>query len=146
MRKMIVLIHSVLFSFLIVGTSCEKQQKFEIYENRVIACCGVSDPTKNLEWLNTLIKDIPAYTTFSIKLYENNSDNTLYIVTKDQIFTNVYNCNGEILFGGAYSGDTGSTQKKLTVQSVAPKPCYECEEFYNTNHFVGLIYEKKIVE
>ena len=146
MRKKILLIHSVLFAFLLVGTSCEKQQKYEIYENQVIACCGVSDPTENLEWLNTLIKDIPAYTAFSIKLYENNADKTLRIVTEDQIFTRVYNCNGEVQFGGHNYDETSFSQEKTSIQSVAPAPCNECEEFYNTYHFVGLIYEKKIVE
>jgi hypothetical protein len=141
MRKMIFLIQLVLVSFLLVGTSCEKQ-KFEIYENRVIACCSVSNPTENLVWLNTLIKDIPSTAAFSIKLYENNADHTLNIVTEDHIFTMVYDCDGNNLFGGHYSGETG----KSTIQSVAPAPCSECKEFFNTHHFVGLIYEKKIVE
>ena len=145
MRKMIFLIQLVLVSFLLVGTSCEKQ-KFEIYENRVIACCGVSNPTENLVWLNTLIKDIPSTAAFSIKLYENNADNTLNIVTEDHIFTMVYDCDGNNLFGGHYYGVTSFSQEKSTIQSVAPKPCSECEEFFNTHHFVGLIYEKKIVE
>ncbi len=146
MRKMIILIHSVLFSFLLLGTSCEKQQKFNIYENRVIECCGVSDPTKNLEWLNTLIKDIQPYEAFSIKLYQNNADKSLKIVTEGQIFTMVYNCNGDILFGGHYYGETNIPQVKSNIQTVSPVPCYECEEFYNTHHFVGIIYEKTIVE
>jgi hypothetical protein len=146
MRKKIFLIHLALVSFLLVGTSCDKQQKFEIYENRVIACCGISNPTENLEWLKTLMKDLESYSALSIKLYQDNANNTLKIVIEDNIFTRVYNCDGEFQFGGHYSGATNVPQGKSNIPSVSPVPCGQCEEFYNTHHFVGLIYEKKIVE
>ena len=146
MRKIIFPIYLAFVMLLLVGTSCDKQPKFELYENRVIACCGVSNPTKNLEWLTTVIKDFSAYAVFSVKLYQANTDDTFNIVIEDQIFTRVYNCDGEMLFGGDYHGVKNVSQDKSNVQSVSPVPCSECEEFYNTHHFVGLIYEKKIVE
>lgn len=146
MRKINFLFQLALVSFLMIGTSCDKQQKYEIYENRVITCCGVSNPTENLGWLKTLINEYPISAKLSIKLYQNNSNNTLNIVIEDDIFTRVYNCDGENLFGGHYYGATNVPQYKSTNQFVAPVPCDKCEEFYKTHHFVGLIYERKIVE
>lgn len=146
MRKINFLFQLALVSFLLIGTSCDKQQKYVIYENRVITCCGVSNPTENLEWLKTLINEYSIYTELSIKLYRNNSDKTLNIVVEDNIFTKVYNCDGENLFGGHYSGAKNISQDKSTNQNTSPIPCEKCEEFYNTHHFVGFIYEKKYVE
>lgn len=146
MRKINFLFQFVLVSFLLFGTSCDKQQKFEIYENRVITCCGVSNPIENLEWLKMLINEYSISEELSIKLYQNNSNNTINIVVEDDIFTKVYNCDGENLFGGHYYGATNVPQDKLANQYVSPMPCDSCEEFYNTHHFVGLIYERKFVE
>ena len=135
------------FSLLLAGTGCEKKQTFEIFENRVIDCCGVINPIENLEWLNEVIKtDTPHYSSYSVELFVNNIDETQFIVTKDPIFTSVYSCNGNRLFGGHYIGETNFQQEEHTFQSVSPEPCEECEDFYKTHHLIGVIYEKKIVE
>ena len=122
--------------------SCEKKPTFKIYENKVIECCGVSDPVENLVWLKETIEEIPSYSVFSAKLYVNNKDNSQFIVTKGPIFTIVYDCAGQILFSGAYSGEMDTNNKMQKTQQVPPKPCGECEEFFKTHHFVGIIYQK----
>lgn len=127
-----------------VVSSCEKQPSFKIFENKVIECCDVSIPTENLAWLKKIIDESPSYSVLSLKLFVNNKDNSQYIVKKDAIFTSVYDCAGNQLFVGAYSGDMGSINENNKTQRVSPVPCEECEEFFKTHHLVGILYEKML--
>ena len=132
----------VIIMLVLANNGCEKKPTFKIVENRVIECCGVNDPIENLQWLNKIIVEIPSYAVFSAKLYVNSKDNSQFIVTKGPIFTNVYDCTGDLLFGGHYSGVMDYSNEKQKTQHISPVPCYKCEEFFKTHYFAGIIYER----
>lgn len=138
----------IVILFVISLTGCEKAPKYEIYENKVIYCCGVQSPTENLGWLNKVIKELDIYRLpFSAKLFENVKDKTQFIVAQDIYFTYVYDCEGNLLFGGHYNWNFIPTPNSVNLpKSVPPAPCDKCDDFFKEHRFVGLIYEQKLIE
>ena len=39
-------------------TGCEKEPKYDIYENHNISACGIDDPLQNIEWLKEYYKNL----------------------------------------------------------------------------------------
>lgn len=133
--------------FILAGmVACEdKEPQYEIYENHEISACGEEDPLKNMEWLEEDIKKYPAARSIEIFVYANNITEEELIV--EVIFSKyqwhiISFCNGENVFSGEYDANSNITSSSVQY-SDSPRPCYECEEFYETHHKVGLIYSKK---
>lgn len=108
------------------GTGCEKEHKFDIYENLEISACGVHDPLKNMERLANMQK-LPNIHK-SISLYKNiNSEENYFKIsfhTDEKGFASFTftDCSGETLFGW-YS---------------ASPPSPRFNEFYADKEFVAI--------
>lgn len=143
MRAKVAIKISLLVLFL-VCVGCEGKPKFEVYENEVIACCGVQKPSNNLVWLREFIHNEP-YPPFTAKLYQGVANESFKIVIQDRIFTYVFDCNGNLLLYGNYLGETGYFPTK-SVSATSPIPCNECGNFFKTHKLIGTIYEMKIFQ
>ena len=55
MQKGAAILLSVL---LFMAWSCEKSDKYDVYENHDISVCGVNDPLQNTEWLKEYCENI----------------------------------------------------------------------------------------
>jgi len=94
---------------LIILYGCDNKPEFEIYENHNIPACGITDPLKNIPWLNTYVAEHLNSYSANISIYKNNTSEVNYIiietstkfepgVSPSPIYTtSVYTCGGEML-------------------------------------------------
>lgn len=117
--------------FLLGGMGCEKDFKYEIYENHEISACGIKDPLNNIQWLAKAKKDTKSL--ISVGLYKNIHSEENYFafhLPNDLGYTTMvfYDCSGNNIFGW---------------NSVTPPggPLYD--EFFSDKEFVTTIWEVK---
>ncbi|MDO5666146.1 MAG: hypothetical protein Q4G63_12955 [Bacteroidia bacterium] len=127
-RKAIVLMTTLFF--LMGGMGCEKDLKYEIYENHEISACGIRDPLNNIEWLAKMKKDPKILT--SIVLYKNIHSEEYYFsfnMPNELGYTTsmFYDCSGKNIFGW----------------NTATPPGGLYEEFHSDKEFVAVIWEVK---
>ena len=97
--------------FILLG--CDKEPKFEIYENHEISACGIIDPLKNSQWLSEFIeKNMESTNNITIYLYSNSETKEENIVidispnggensnvsANPYFWKKVYSCSGVQLF------------------------------------------------
>lgn len=127
--KMILFMMIVLF--LLGGMGCEKEFKYEIYENHEITACGVKDPLNSIEWLAKAEKDPKSL--ISIGLYKNihSEENYFAFHWPNELgytSSNYYDCNGKLVFGWNSVSSPGESSY---------------EKFFSDKEFVTMIWEVK---
>ena len=106
MRKTILLMIFALT--MVVETGCEKEPRYEIYENHEISACGVKDPLVNIEWLAKIYnqeKEKKNYSSFYIYMLKvADKEEYIFQITHRAQYNEhysslvYYNCSGDIVF------------------------------------------------
>ncbi len=134
-----------LFSLLILS-GCDKEPKFEIYENHEISACAITDPVENSRWLSDFIdNNIGSTNNITIYLYSNNEtkeENIVIDITPNRgensnvsanpyFWKKVYFCSGEQLF--------------ITESGEIDYESWDNFFYSNLNNIKGIIWYRKIV-
>ena len=130
--------------FILLG--CDKEPKFENYENHEISACGIIDPLKNSQWLSEFIeKNMESTNNITIYLYSNNEtkeENIVIDITPNRgensnvsanpyFWKKVYSCSGEQLF--------------ITESGEIDYESWDNFFYSNLNNIKGIIWYRKIV-
>ena len=130
--------------FILLG--CDKEPKFEIYENHEISACGIVDPLKNSEWLSDFIdKNMESTNNITIYLYSNSETEEESIIiditpnggeysnvsANPYFWKKVYSCSGVQLFTTESGGINNESWNNF---------------FYSEQNTIkGIIWSKKII-
>ena len=130
--------------FILLG--CDKEPKFEIYENHEISACGIVDPLKNSEWLSDFIdKNMESTNNITIYLYSNSETEEESIIiditpnggeysnvsANPYFWKKVYSCSGVQLFTTESGGINNESWNNF---------------FYSEQNTIkGIIWYRKIV-
>ena len=130
--------------FILLG--CDKEPKFEIYENHEISACGIVDPLKNSEWLSDFIdKNMESTNNITIYLYSNSETEEESIIiditpnggeysnvsANPYFWKKVYSCSGVQLFTTESGGINNESWNNFF--------------FSEQNTIKGIIWYKKII-
>lgn len=131
MKTRTILLTVIALCLLIIGTGCEKEPKYEIYENHEISACGIKDPLNNIEWLAKMEKDPTSLVNIMLLKNMNTEEYYFDFIYKSNqeayFFSMFYDCIGDNIFGW-YS-------------ITSPSPYYE--DFFSDKEFVDVIWEVK---
>ena len=115
---------------LIIGTGCEKEPKYEIYENHEISACGINDPLNNIEWLAKMEKDPTSLVNIMLLKNTNTEENYFrFVFQEDEMgYSSMvyFDCRGNNIF-------------KWYSASSPGHPRYV--EFHSDKEFVSIIWE-----
>lgn len=132
--KLKLLLSTVFLFILLVGINgCDKETKYDIYENHNVSVCNIEDPLTNIVWLKDYCKANSKKRNTVIYVLEDKitKENYLGIYTNSEIKgfmnINVFNCSGELLFKW-YTG-------------TPPSPEYNA--FFSNKEVVNKIWEVK---
>ena len=146
--------------------ACEKKSLVPIILKNVTAqCCGVSNPTDSLQWLNenmnVLISANSNYEGFEYFAYHyvdtiEQSDIVVVYCNSDAYYSDdcyyyhwayIYNCEGSILASGPYNFQSEWQGVSFTKKQGAyppPEPCTNCDSIFNRLQYVEMLCHVKI--
>lgn len=129
----------ILFTLFILF-SCNKEPEFEIFENRNIPACGITDPLQNIPWLKNYVAEHLNSYSVTISIYKNNSSEVNHIiietsskfesgVSPSPIYTtSVYSCEGERLMFQGSEGPTPDGWNTFFAENTLLTKIWEVKE------------------